>query len=125
MPIKKENRKLYPENWKSKIAPAVIIQANNQCQQCGAPNHAMIQRNRRKERWRYAENYYGNGQWGDAIRVSLSACHIDQNPENCKRDNLIALCQKCHLRLDQEAHNITAAQTSRNQLIAAGQLSLF
>jgi hypothetical protein len=32
------------------------------------------------------------------LNVKLSIHHIDYNKENCKEDNLISLCLKCHLK---------------------------
>ena len=28
----------------------------------------------------------------------LTTHHLDHNPENCSKENLVALCQRCHLR---------------------------
>ena len=38
MPIKPENKKLYPKNWKE-IREKILKRANNCCEFCGLPNH--------------------------------------------------------------------------------------
>lgn len=37
-------------------------------------------------------------------RVILTVAHLDHQPENCDRDNLRAMCQRCHLAYDAEEH---------------------
>lgn len=46
-----------------------------------------------------------------AIRCVLTVAHLDQTPENNDMDNLKALCQRCHLRLDRYQHHRNAAAT--------------
>lgn len=38
MPIKPENKKLYPKNWKE-IRAKILERADNKCEFCGVPNH--------------------------------------------------------------------------------------
>lgn len=78
MPIKPENKKRYPANWKE-IRKDILARANNRCEFCGIPNYTI------KE----------NGS-----KVVLTIAHLDQTPENCDYNNLRALCQKCHNTLD-------------------------
>lgn len=40
MPIKPENKKLYPKNWKE-IREEILKRANNCCEHCGVKNHAV------------------------------------------------------------------------------------
>lgn len=70
MPMKRE---LYPDNW-DEIARAVKEEAGWRCQRC----------------WRAHDK-----SRPDAI---LTVHHLDRNPSNCKKDNLIALCARCHLQ---------------------------
>jgi hypothetical protein len=44
-------------------------------------------------------------------RVVLTVAHLDHQPEHSTDDNLLAMCQACHLAYDAEHH----AQTRRNR----------
>ena len=78
MPIKPENRKRYPANWKD-IRKDILKRADNKCEFCGIENYAIRE----------------NGS-----KVVLTIAHLDHTPENCDYSNLRALCQKCHNRYD-------------------------
>lgn len=78
MPIKPENKKRYPKNWKE-IRQDILARANNKCEFCGIENHTIRE----------------NGSL-----VVLTIAHLDQTPENCDYSNLRALCQKCHNNYD-------------------------
>ena len=78
MPIKPENKKRYPANWKE-IRKGILSRAENKCEFCGIENYTI------KE----------NGS-----KVVLTIAHLDHTPENCEPDNLRALCQKCHNKYD-------------------------
>lgn len=75
MPIKPENRHLYPEDW-SDISAAVKLRAGYRCEWCGAGQYT----------WHPI-----TGSW-----VVLTVAHLDHDPTNCDPDNLRALCQRCH-----------------------------
>lgn len=48
------------------------------------------------------------------IVIVLTIAHInDRSPENCTPENLQALCQRCHLLLDQYQHRLNAQLTRR------------
>jgi 5-methylcytosine-specific restriction endonuclease McrA len=105
MPIKPENKKLYPANWKA-ISKRIREQAGNRCAFCGAVNH---------------EPHPTTGS-----KVILTVAHLDHNPANCADDNLRALCQKCHLTYDAQHHAKNAARTRRKKRNSlTGQLELF
>jgi len=46
-------------------------------------------------------------------RIILTVAHLDRNPANNDRDNLAALCQRCHLRHDIRQH-ITSRRYGRD-----------
>jgi len=62
----------YPDNWKA-TSLMVKEEAGWCCEECGHPDS-------------YEEGY------------TLTVHHKDGDPTNNSRDNLIALCQRCHLR---------------------------
>jgi len=76
MPI---NYKDYPKNWKE-IRKVIMSRANGKCELCDA------------------ENY--KPHWKTKSKVVLTIHHIDRDKSNNHPLNLIALCQRCHLRLD-------------------------
>lgn len=52
---------------------------------------------------------------------SLTVAHLDQDPRNCDDDNLVALCQRCHLGYDAEEYALHPAETRCRRLVDAGQ----
>jgi len=73
----------YAKNWKE-ISKQTILNAENRCELCHAEN--------------------GKPHWLTGSKVVLTVHHIDRDKKNNSKYNLIALCQRCHLRLDLELH---------------------
>ena len=113
MPIKPENRKRSPKDWKA-IRAAILERANHRCEQCGVKNH--VWRNRETGQWTSnalrAETWMMDGE--HVSWIVLTIAHLDHTPENCDPDNLRALCQRCHLSYDAQQHAQTAYETRRN-----------
>lgn len=66
------------------------------------------------------------GGWGPhkLILIVLTVAHLhDPDPMNCAEDNLAALCQACHNRLDAPMRAAHAAQTRRARKAAADLFS--
>lgn len=82
MPMEKGR---YPADWKQ-IALEVKEAAGWRCQRCG------------KQCRRPGEGLDTPGRAGH--QYTLTVHHIDHQPENCARENLVALCAPCHLRAD-------------------------
>lgn len=159
MPMKRE---LYPDDWEAISLRIRTERAGNKCEQCGVPNGRGIVRSTVKPS-RYilfdeVELFY---TWpdGQAIRMSeipdefdlwketrvvLTVHHIgvdkpDGSPGSphdkmdCRDENLIALCQRCHLLADMPDHVIKRRATMKQRRLdaiaqahkAAGQLELF
>lgn len=76
MPI---DYKKYPKNWKW-LSRQIRQREKNRCYFCQAEN--------------------GKPHWLTKSKVVLTVHHIDFDIENNHPLNLIALCQRCHLRLD-------------------------
>ena len=45
--------------------------------------------------------------------VILTVAHLNHVPEDCRDENLKAMCQRCHLRYDREHHQCNARRTRR------------
>lgn len=94
------NYKNYPTNWKE-ISKQTISDANDKCTLCNAPNKTLVQR---------IPNALHNWSLFDpllpykAIKIVLTVHHINHDKTDNTKHNLIALCQKCHLRLDMAHH---------------------
>lgn len=126
MPIKPENRKRYPENWKQ-IRARILKRARNCCEQCRVPNGVTINRGIGRDKGTYqmpdgSIRHEDNGGLvclrpfdyaGLPVKIVLTIAHLDHTPENCKPSNLRALCQLHHLRYDAAHHAETARQTRR------------
>jgi len=91
MPIKPENKKLYPPNWKSLSHWVRFVRAKGRCQNCGRVHGQRF--------------LFSSGQ------VVLSAAHLNQDPTDNRKTNLRALCQKCHLAHDRSDNLKRAAVT--------------
>ena len=93
MPIKPENKKRYPSNWKD-IRKNILIRAENKCEFCGIENYTIRE----------------NGS-----KVVLTIAHLDHIPENCNPDTLRALCQKCHNQYDAKHRAETRKRGKSNE----------
>jgi len=69
----------YPTNWKQ-IRKAILHRAGHRCELCNA------------------ENY--KPHWKTGSKVVLTIAHMDDDLKNNKLYNLLALCQRCHNKID-------------------------
>jgi len=93
--LREETKALYPDNW-PEISQACIERANRICKDCGRSDRT--------------------------DPIVLTSHHEDYDPSNNADDNLVCLCQGCHLR--QQARDLADA-TRLNKvevLIRMGQL---
>lgn len=88
MPIKPENKKRYPINWKTEIRPAILRRAQYLCECCGIHNHAVGYRDRegvfRPLQGNEAYDAAGLGKtWPDLQPISYAAALELVNSLNC------------------------------------------
>lgn len=84
MPIRPENKARYPKNWKQ-IRAQILERAGNKCEFCGVENHS----------------FRLNQKTGKMARIVLTIAHVlNEDPADVRPENLKALCQRCHNRLD-------------------------
>lgn len=100
MPIKPENRHLYPKDWKQ-IRQRILERADNRCEWCGVENHT----------------YRLNPKTGKQAYIVLTIAHLDHDPSHCDPDNLRALCQRCHNQYDAKHRAETRQKTTNPQQI--------
>lgn len=120
MPIKKENKKRYPFNWQEISYRIRFVRAKGACEwpECGAVHGSFIFRNPGNK-----ESFFTvTVEHPTAIQVVLTVAHLNHQPEDCRDENLMALCQFHHLKLDAPFHQANAAKTRR---LKKGNLELF
>mgnify|MGYP001064796796 CR=1 FL=1 len=104
MPIRPENKHRYPPDWPD-ISLGVKTAAGWRCEcdgRCG---------------WAKCGTSLGGGRClashgmphpTTGSGVILTTAHLNHLPEDCRRENLMALCQGCHLAYDQDHHRESA-----------------
>ena len=132
MPV---DRTRYPADWHA-IRARILVRSGGRCEWCGVPNHAVGYRDREGRFWTDAEldAVFDGGDTPPLRRIKivlttahLGAPHADGRPGDkhdkmdCRDENLVMLCQRCHLRYDRDEHSKNAAATRRRKRVAAGQ----
>jgi hypothetical protein len=101
MPIK--NLERYPSNWKE-ISQRIRERSGGQCEcegECGLHCHP---------KRRCTERHNESAQYAKG-KVILTVAHLNHDPDDCRDENLKAMCNRCHLRYDTEHHQKNARQT--------------
>ena len=140
MPIRPENKVLYPPNW-DEIRKRILARDKNCCVTCGIHDHSVGYRSEKGVFIPCGGNLlledYGSG-WDPYtgyplsykaaaemaafqtmhdengytfIVIVLTIAHLDHNPENCAGSNLASLCQRCHNIYDRPHRNETMVAT--------------
>lgn len=115
MPIRRENRDRYPANWSDISRHIRFERAGGRCEcigECGRGTHPGR-----------CPNEHGGTAYGTGSEVVLTTAHLNHQPEDCRPENLRAMCQGCHLHYDAEHHRQTRAETRRRAAEDAGQLA--
>lgn len=130
------DRSLYPKDWDA-IARAIKVAADWKCQQCGRPCRRPGETLydfvwRIEEDWAetWAKDLYDeefDEEFGyvpvlRARRFVLSVAHLNHRPEDCRPENLKALCMSCHGRMDLTPSALAAKHALK--LERQGQLRL-
>jgi hypothetical protein len=116
------DRSRYPDNW-SDITAAIRERAGDRCEctgQCatrGAKGPACLLIIGQGDR---CEARNRSTSWRTGARIVLTVAHLDDNTEHNQPDNLLAMCQACHLAYDTELH-----RKNRAANLAARQPDLF
>lgn len=85
----------YPPNW-ADIARKVKEEAKWRCEVCG------------KQCRRPGEKF-------DTHKRTLTVAHLNHVPEDCRRENLRAMCAPCHLRYDAAQHAKTRRERRKGK----------
>ncbi len=115
------NRHKYPANWEE-ISLSIRQRAGWSCQscckQCRKPKEPI-------------QEFINRTGYDDLtvrkhpIRWCLTVAHLNHIEEDCRSENLMAMCAPCHLRYDAQHHAQSRKVNYRNQLEESGQLRLF
>lgn len=74
----------YPANWKQ-IALSKKQSVDWKCENCGMQCRRP-------------------GEAFDTHKRTLTVAHLNHTPEDCRHENLKAMCARCHLRYDAKHH---------------------
>lgn len=143
MPIKPENAARYPKDWPA-ISRAAKERAGWKCQHpgCTARQYSIgIWHRPEGGAHQWAEQYEPEATFSEArqtaaeawwevqhvggdklIVIVLTVAHLNHQPEDCRPENLAAMCQRHHLAYDHDHHRANAQATRRAK---AGTLELF
>jgi len=135
MPIKPENRALYPKDWPAIRAERLKF-AGHRCEHegCGARNYSVGWWFKDAGIWQWrpawgqndnprtfseakqaaAELHWNRSEEGPPPTVIvLTIAHLNHDPTDCSPDNLRALCQRHHLAHDHDHHRANSQATRR------------
>lgn len=120
MPMQREN---YPPDWEE-IALAKKNSTDWKCEPCGKqcrrPGESPLDFTERIQTNRISECPVVREYLEHPRRWTLTAAHLDQNPQNNHPSNLAALCAPCHLKHDRP-HRLANSRRKRER---QGQLNL-
>ncbi len=76
------------------------------------------------ERWTYgaARAFIDRWAWADDDRplvIVLTVAHLNHTPEDCRPENLAAMCQRHHLAYDAQHHKQTGYSTRKRAAMTA------
>ena len=125
-PIRPENRDRYPRDWPA-ISRRIRERAGQRCEclgECRGERHVMWNRLIGLDpdvTTGRCPNVNGKPSEFTGSLVVLTVAHLNHTPEDCRDDNLKAMCQACHLNYDRDHHAETAARTRAEAQASAGQ----
>lgn len=120
MPIRPENRWLYPIDWPQLSAVIRFERAKGCCEGCGRPHGRFVCHLGDGRWWDEAAQTWRSGR-GRRLKLAppallpadvpirttfvvLACAHLDHDPGNNEPKNLRALCQRCHMLHDRAEH---------------------
>jgi hypothetical protein len=132
-PIRPDLRRFYGHTWKHETRMRALARAKRRCERCRKPDRAVIETVSGKLDgepvmvWRRRGTVYDPWHCRDGsittdryvrslgfesriIRVVISVTHRNHRPGDDEDDNLVALCQWCHLNYDRLQHAATRSE---------------
>lgn len=117
-PISPENRGKYPSDWPVISKRIKSERAGWQCEcdgRCGKTPH---------------DEGRCTARHGEPSRLSgkpviITTAHLNHDPSDCRDENLMAMCQSCHLAYDADLHHSNAAASRELKKLETGAIGLF
>lgn len=116
MPIRAEDRWLYPIDWQQISETIRFGRAGARCEQCERPHMSYVAHLGDGRWWDSAARYWRNDR-GRRVPVKgfnlasvrttyvvLACAHLNHDPGDSTPGNLRALCQRCHIIYDAAEH---------------------
>lgn len=134
MPIRPENRWLYPIDWVQVSLRVRFTRAAGRCDHCCRPHGCDVPHLGNGIWWDEAQSIWRNGRGKKVLmkarnvqpfstRVVLACAHLNHDPTDNRDRNLAALCQRCHMIHDAVEHRRSRWQNAF-RLRALGDLFL-
>lgn len=125
MPIRPENRKRYPKDWKAISQRIRFERAGGRCEcegACGIDHNGDPTLDHQEDYvFGRCSAMHGEAHPDTRSRVVLTVAHLDHQPENNDDANLKAMCQRCHNRYDAPMRRKGIRQR-RHENMACGDL---
>lgn len=118
MPIRPENRARYPSDWESVVVPRIWSRSGGRCECTG---HCGIDHGGNGIRCAARNGFY-HPVTGSV--VVLTVMHLNHKPEDCRDENLLHGCQRCHNTYDAPQRRKGIVRRAR-EAIAATMSDLF
>ncbi len=93
------NKSRYPKDW-DRISKAIRHREGYRCGLCGAPNGEELVRLKECAAIWERTPVLAKIAFTRPFKCVLTVHHINYNTRDNRPQNLVALCQRCHLRLD-------------------------
>lgn len=128
MPVRPETKHLYGPSWRQ-ISQAIKERAGWRCEcagHCGQDHGGRcVELHNERAQWTGPDPLLGAPR---RVRVCLTVAHLNHRPDDNRGENLLALCQACHLAHDRDEHarrrSATWARRRTAELNAVQQLAL-
>ena len=119
MPVKDWSK--YPKDWKE-IRKRILDRDDHCCKECGIPNYSIGYRDEKGKWYPIEHSLQGDEDAADAkrkgykiIKIVLTIAHLNHDTTDNRDENMAALCQLHHLRLDLNQHKTNARETLRKK----------
>lgn len=99
MPLTKEQKMAYPPDWQQISLRIRTSRAEGRCEcmgECGNSHRRDV------PGWHSQQCAAENGSRHPVTgsKVVLTVAHLNHHPADCRDENLVAMCQRCHLTYD-------------------------
>lgn len=115
--MNKTKRNRYPKNWESISQNIKLNRAKEKCEICFLPDKTIIHRGKSGHyrniteeeiniliHWKSLKkfNHKQSLKLLSLTQIHLSVAHKNHIESDCREENLICLCQRCHLMMDKQ-----------------------